>query len=95
MKRKFLSTLVCLTIVLLAVLLLPNKASAAAETVASGTCGDNLIWTLDEEGTLTLSGNGNMDDFLNGRYAPWYYKKSQINAVVIGDSITSIGNYAF
>lgn len=24
--------------------------------VDSGTCGENLTWTLDEEGTLTISG---------------------------------------
>lgn len=39
--------------------------SAFAET--SGTCGkngDNLTWTLDDEGTLTISGLGEMEDFL-------------------------------
>ena len=29
--------------------------SAYAEPVSSGTCGDNLIWTLDNTGTLTIS----------------------------------------
>jgi len=26
----------------------------------SGTCGDNLTWVLDDEGTLTISGSGAM-----------------------------------
>ena len=26
-----------------------------------GTCGDNLTWTLDEDGTLTISGEGEME----------------------------------
>ena len=34
--------------------------SAADEAVASGTCGENLMWTLDDEGTLTISGTGEM-----------------------------------
>lgn len=40
--------------------------TASAETVASGTCGangDNLTWTLDDLGTLTISGEGDMADF--------------------------------
>lgn len=36
----------------------------AAETVsASGTCGDNLTWELSEDGVLTISGTGEMDDW--------------------------------
>ena len=31
--------------------------------VDSGTCGDNLTWTLTEDGTLTISGTGEMDDY--------------------------------
>ena len=31
-----------------------------AETIASGTSGDNLNWTLDNEGTLFISGYGDM-----------------------------------
>ena len=28
----------------------------------SGSCGENLTWTLDEDGTLTISGTGEMYD---------------------------------
>lgn len=34
--------------------------TALAETIASGTSGDNLNWTLDNEGTLFISGYGDM-----------------------------------
>ena len=33
--------------------------------LASGTCGaqgDNLTWTLTDDGTLTISGKGDMED---------------------------------
>ena len=33
-----------------------------AETVDSGKCGDNVKWTLDANGVLTLSGKGNMTE---------------------------------
>ena len=29
----------------------------------SGTCGEDLTWTLDDEGTLTISGTGEMTDY--------------------------------
>ncbi|MGI6205291.1 MAG: leucine-rich repeat protein [Anaerovoracaceae bacterium] len=34
----------------------------------SGTCGDNLTWTLDEQGTLTISGTGKMTDFIMNQF---------------------------
>ena len=35
--------------------------AASAETVANGTCGDNVTWTLDDEGLVTISGTGKMN----------------------------------
>lgn len=66
----------------------------AAEPIASGTCGENLTWTLDDTGTLTISGTGEMADFSSGK-APWYSWRISINTVVIEDGVTSIGFDAF
>ena len=58
LKRIF-AALLCLCLLLA---LLPVSA-LGAEIVASGTCGangDNLTWTLDSAGTLTISGEGRM-----------------------------------
>ena len=40
--------------------------SFAAGIVASGSCGENLTWTLDDEGTLVISGEGPMTDYAEG-----------------------------
>lgn len=64
-------------------------------TVASGTCGDNLTWELSCDSVLTISGTGAMTDFQNNTYTPWYGYSSLIQSVVIRDSVTTIGNYAF
>ncbi len=62
----------------------------SAETV-SGTCGDNLTWTLDTEtGVLTIDGNGKMNDG-----TPWNSYSDYIQEVIIGNSVTSIGSLAF
>ncbi|MCD7944126.1 MAG: leucine-rich repeat protein, partial [Clostridia bacterium] len=59
----------------------------------SNVCGDNLTWTL-EDGTLTISGTGEMYDYDYGT-APWYSYCESITSVVIEDGAESIGEYAF
>ena len=69
--------------------------SAAAESAAaSGICGENLTWTLDAAGTLTVSGTGAMKDY-NYRGAPWYQSRDSIKTVVIESGVTTIGDSAF
>ena len=63
----------------------------------SGTCGANLTWELDlTDSTLTISGSGDMDNFTSPNYAPWHSSyRNDIKTGVIGDSVTSIGDFAF
>ena len=62
-----------------------------------GSCGDNLTWTLTRDennnGTLTISGNGDMYDYR--RYGPWHLSNEDIRKVIIEDGVTGIGAYAF
>ncbi len=62
--------------------------------VSEGTCGDNLTWTLDDAGTLTISGTGEMADY-NGddNCAPWI--REDVQSIVVQNGVTAIGNYAF
>ena len=76
--------------------------ASAAEIVASGECGaqgDNVTWTLDDEGTLTISGEGEMAGFYlpstSGGSAPWYSACGKIKNVIIDEGVTSIGSCAF
>ena len=77
-----------LTLMLLALLMAALTVPASAES--SGTCGENLTWTLDDEGTLTISGTGEMSDSY-----PWRSQRDQIKAVVIEEGVTTIGRDAF
>lgn len=65
-------------------------------TKDSGTFGINnsLHWLLDDNGTLTISGNGQMQDFTASN-APWNKYKSDIKIVVIKDGVTRISKNAF
>ncbi len=71
---------------------IPLTANAAF--IDSGTCGENLTWTLDEEGTLTISGTGAMMQY-NYNRVPWYSNRSLIKKVIIEDGVTTIERYAF
>lgn len=72
-----------------------SLTALAAEVTGSGTCGENAVWQLDSDGTLTVSGTGAMYD-LNSRYAiPWEAEKDSIRTVVIGKGITAVGGQAF
>ena len=67
--------------------------------IARGTCGDNLTWVLDNNGVLTVSGTGAMDNYTScfggGNYAPWESVATAIYHVVFKEGVTSIGDYAF
>lgn len=63
--------------------------------IASGTCGDNLTWSLSDDYTLTIDGEGEMRDWDYFFFVPWYQFEEQIKNVIIGDYVTSIGRYAF
>ena len=74
------------------------SSDVAMATVASGTCGDNLTWMLDDGGTLTISGTGEMADFSsgNGGYKiPWGAYDDEITKIDIKDGVTSISAMAF
>lgn len=91
MKQKITSLILCLTIILGLFTVTPVTASAQE----SGTCGDNLTWVLDDSGTLTISGSGNMADYDDYRDTPWFSSRRSIKQVYISDGVTSIGKYAF
>ena len=71
---------------------------AMAET--TGTCGEDLKWTLTDDGVLTISGTGSMPDYdtvlLKSNdlitTAPW---GAAMDRVVIEEGVTSIGSSAF
>lgn len=108
MKKRLVSLLLAISMILS---LMPVSAvtafaedenSGAVKIIAKGNCGadeggENLKWTLDNNGVLTISGSGAMKDYTwdeNVRL-DWYGYKKDIRSVVLDNRITHIGNYAF
>ena len=79
------------------ILLIALLMGLSANAEESGTCGPKLKWHLTDDGVLTISGKGKMNDYMNvypgNNRAPWY--KSDIKRIIIDDGVTTIGWSAF
>ena len=80
-----------------------NEGINDSSTATFGSCGaqgNNVTWTLSDDGLLKISGKGDMKDYkiANGAwggYTPWNWSIHLIRAVEIENGVTSIGNAAF
>ena len=103
LKKRLLSILLAAVLLLSAVPLGLVDTAYAAETVRSGACGDNVTWKLTSDGTLTVSGTGDMADFelldtkrwWLGTNTPWCGIRQSIERIKIDNGVTSIGIGAF
>lgn len=87
MKRR---TFICL---LLALCLLLSCCPAVSAATASGTWGENISWTFDQDtGRLTVSGSGTMPSDDN---PGWGRFMKQIRSVEIRSGVTDVGRFAF
>ena len=78
------------------ILLIALLMGLSANAEKFGTCGPNLKWHLTDDGVLTITGEGRMDNYYDRGYyvgGPW--GNNDIKRVIIGDSVTSIGSEAF
>ncbi len=69
--------------------------SGKPTVVAEGVCGTSANWSLDDTGTLTVSGTGAMNDYDWEEPAPWYDRADEISSVIIEKGVTVIGEFAF
>ncbi len=102
MKTKKLLSIFLVVIMVLGICPLMNASAAEKRTVIdSGFCGvqgDNLKWTLFDDGELVISGEGEMDwyaPFDGEKTAPWNDYFDTIKVITIEEGVTSIGKYAF
>lgn len=66
---------------------------------AWGNCGlqgDNVTWSLDCDGLLIVSGTGAMENYTKDNHlAPWSVRANTVKTIIIGEGVTTIGDYAF
>ena len=96
-KIRLLSALLALAMLLA---LLPTTAFAADAHATSGTCGargseNDVTWKLDSDGTLTISGNGEIKDTSENDLRWLWRYPDEIKKVIVENGVTRIGRYDF
>lgn len=81
-----------------------NRNATTDKPVASGNCGsgsagsygNNITYSLNNDGVMTLTGTGEMGNFRwDGHYQPWDNLRDQIKKVVYSEGIATTGQGAF
>lgn len=65
------------------------------EILISGSCGKNVTYALTKAGVLTLSGNGNTEDYHSAKLPPWSEYTDYIQVIHVEEGIEKIGNQIF
>ena len=87
-------------VLLFCAIILMVLGTQAQTIIDQGNCGaqgNNLTWVLTYDGVdsvLTISGSGDMENFAY-QMAPWYSYRTQMTQLVIGNGVTTIGNFTF
>lgn len=92
LMKKILSIILALSILLCCI----GTTNVFAKSY-SGKCGDNLRWELNGN-TLSITGTGQMYDYAfvgNTNRAPWIEYQQNIEHVVIGNGVETVGVGAF
>lgn len=63
-----------------------------ARANTTNLCGENVAWSLSEDGALTISGTGDMFSYYDEQ-VPW--DMSAVKKVVVESSVTRVGGCAF
>lgn len=99
--KKITAVILC---ALMAITAIPMAAFATDDraVVKTGFCGEegeNLTWTLYDDGELVISGEGKMDwyDVENAgkKLPPWFGYYDDIDVITVEEGVTSIGRHAF
>jgi len=71
-----------------------EMSSFESEVLDKGSTGESVIWTLDENGVMEISGNGDMGNY-NPDGIPWLLYREMIKEVVIREGVTGVGDNTF
>jgi len=72
-----------------------SMCGGGVPALAFGTCGDNLLWELGEDGVLIITGSGAMWDWSPESPSPWNAFCTSVKEVILPEKLTSVGAYAF
>ncbi len=65
------------------------------DTVVSGFCGDNADFVITRNGTMEITGDGELYNYYNDKERLWHRYRRFIKEVIIADTVTTIGTGMF
>lgn len=107
MKKKILSVFLCFAMLITAIPLCAFAEEAERQVVDLGFCGaqgENLTWTLYDDGEIVISGEGEMKFYhvtekglaeSSPLIPPWYDYFEDIRVITVEEGVTGIGDEAF
>ena len=73
-----------------------QMTKAQVTVVNNGSCGASCTYVLTSDSVFRVYGSGDMTNYAGTSTVPWYGSyRNRIKTVIIGDTITRIGNNAF
>ena len=78
MKKNSLKIQITILLIIFLFTVLKLNYVYATDEIASGSCGENITWSLDNEGTLTITGSGDM----SGDQCAWADYAEQVKNVI-------------
>ena len=91
MQTKLNKAIACFMAIIMVIGIAPMAVFNASAS-SSGQCGDNVYYTLDDNGTLTVRGKGAIWNY--SWDASPFYDDYSIENVIIENGVTAIGDYA-
>ena len=95
--KRFISIILCAILTFTAIPAVAFAAEEERSVVDSGICGaqgDNITWTLYDDGELVIGGEGEMKNYHTVFDVPWFLYYGQIKVVTVEEGVTSIGHRA-
>ncbi len=82
------------TLVIFGFIICLTNVCTTYATERTGSCGTFMEWSLSGD-VLTISGSGDMADYSDSKFAPWYPYAEEIKTVNLPSGALSIGDFAF
>lgn len=96
MKFKRFTALLMAIIIIVTLQISVNAETTGNHVGNCGSNGNNVTYSFDENsGVLTISGNGDMEEYVSSDKTPWNTYKTLITSLVVKNGVTSVGRSAF
>lgn len=72
----------------------PDVVYNSSYEYKKGMCGESVFWSIDDNGTLKIFGEGKTVVWEMAQYVPWHKYRNEIKSVEIAEGVTQLGSAA-